>query len=176
MSQWQVCFVRFYLASIYNVSQHIVSYQMLITIDNGLFTLIWPLHVIDKWQYIENRASGTAWAISALATAWRGCGGGGGFRIRIRIPSPASSRTEGQRETDEVVFERSHGGGSKTSLKLFFSKGHVSGQGQVKGQNAVFPRLRTWGSRRPHSTSLVPNLAKWSQKKVCIWTSFCLGI
>ena len=28
-----------------------------------------------------------------------------------------------------------------------FLKYHVSGQGQLKGQNLVFPRLATWGRR-----------------------------
>ena len=58
-------------------------------------------------------------------------GGGGGGRI---TPPQANSQTNDRSETGEAALERSRRDGSKALLKFFF-KGHVSGQGQVKGKN-----------------------------------------
>ena len=63
---------------------------------------------------------------------------GGGGRIR---PPPAISKTDGRRETDEAAFERSRRDASKPLSKIQ-NWGHVSGQGQVKGQNRVFSGCR----------------------------------
>ena len=56
---------------------------------------------------------------------------GGGV---IRPPPQANSQTNDRSETGEAALERSRRDGSKTILN-FFLKGHVSGQGQVNGQN-----------------------------------------
>ena len=56
---------------------------------------------------------------------------GGGGRI---TPPQANSQTNDRSETGEAALERSRRDGSKALLK-FFLKGHVSGQGQVKGKN-----------------------------------------
>ena len=67
----------------------------------------------------------------------------------------------------EAALERAHGNDSKPLL--FFFKGYVSGQGQVKGQNVVFPRnLET-----PHSDYLGPNSAKVLPK---VWCMYHIGI
>ena len=59
---------------------------------------------------------------------------GGG---RITPPPQTNSQTNDRSETGEAALERSRRDGSKTLLK-FFLKGHVSGQGQVKGKNWAF--------------------------------------
>ena len=56
-------------------------------------------------------------------------------------PPPAISKTDGRRETDEAAFERSRRDASKPLSKIQ-NWGHVSGQGQVKGQNRVFSGCR----------------------------------
>ena len=67
---------------------------------------------------------------------WPGaCGGGGAYNA-----PQANSQTNDRSETDEAALERSRRDGSKELLK-FFLKGHVSGQGQVKGQNWEFPHF-----------------------------------
>ena len=52
-------------------------------------------------------------------------------------PPQANSQTNDRSETGEAALERSRRDGSKALLKIFL-KGHVSGQGQVKGQNWAF--------------------------------------
>ena len=64
-------------------------------------------------------------------------GGGGG----VGSDPPAISKTDGRRETDEAEFERSRRDASKPLSKIQ-NWGHVSGQGQVKGQNRVFSGCR----------------------------------
>ena len=59
---------------------------------------------------------------------------GGGGRI---TPPQANSQTNDRSETGEAALERSRRDGSKALLKIFL-KGHVSGQGQVKGKNWAF--------------------------------------
>ena len=77
--------------------------------------------------------------------------GGGG---RITPPPPqANSQTNDRSETDEAALERSRRDGSEELLKIFL-KGHVSGEGQVKGQNWAFQHF---GSQ---NRQLAPNRPK----------------
>ena len=79
---------------------------------------------------------------------------GGG---RITPPPPqANSQTNDRSETGEAALERSRQDGSKTLLK-FLLKGHVSGQGQVKGQNWAFLHF---GSQNRQLDSNRPKLGR----------------
>ena len=71
---------------------------------------------------------------------------GGGGRI---TPPQANSQTNDRSETGEAALERSRRDGSKALLK-FFLKGHVSGQGQVKGKNWAFQHFGSQ-NRQLHS-------------------------
>ena len=75
-------------------------------------------------------------------------GGGGGA---YNAPQ-ANSQTNDRSETGEAALERSRRDGSKALLE-FFLQGHVSGQGQVKGQNWAFQHFgsqnRQLDSNRP---------------------------
>ena len=71
-----------------------------------------------------------------LTRAWPGSqpnaidrGGGEAYNAP---PGQANSQTNDHSETGEAALERSRRDGSKELLK-FFLKGHVSGQGLVKG-------------------------------------------
>ena len=64
--------------------------------------------------------------------------------MRFSPPPLANSRTNGRSETGEAALERAPRDGSKGLLKLKI-RGHVSGQGQVKGQNGACSHLGLWG-------------------------------
>ena len=74
-------------------------------------------------------------------------GGGGAYNA-----PQANSQTNDRSETGEAALERSRRDGSKALLKIFL-KGHVSGKGQVKGQNWAFQHFdsqnRQLDSNRP---------------------------
>ena len=78
---------------------------------------------------------------------------GGGGRI---TPPQANSQTNDRSETGEAALERSRRDGSKALLK-FFLKGHVSGQGQVKGKNWAFQHF---GSQNRQLDSNRPKLGR----------------
>ena len=78
---------------------------------------------------------------------------GGGGRI---TPPQANSQTNDRSETGEAALERSRRDGSKALLK-FFLKGHVPGQGQVKGQNWAFQHF---GSQNRQLDSNRPKLGR----------------
>ena len=82
---------------------------------------------------------------------------GGG---RITPPPQANSQTNDHSETGEAALERSRRDGSKALLK-FVLKGHVSGQGQVKGQNWAFQHF---GSQNRQLDSNRPKLG-WNTLK-----------
>ena len=77
----------------------------------------------------------------------------GGGRI---TPPQANSQTNDRSETGEVALERSRRDGSKALLKIFL-KGHVSGQGQVKGKNWAFQHF---GSQNRQLDSNSPKLGR----------------
>ena len=77
--------------------------------------------------------------------------GGGAYNAP---PPQANSQTNDRSETGEAALERSRRDGSKALLK-FFLKGHVSGQGQVKGQNSAFQHF---GSQNHQLDSNRPKL------------------
>ena len=79
--------------------------------------------------------------------------GGGGGRI---TPPQANSQTNDRSETGEAALERSRRDGSKALLR-FFLKGHVSGQGQVKGKNWTFQHF---GSQNRQLDSNRPKLGR----------------
>ena len=94
----------------------------------------------------EHRASQLQFRIP-LTRAWPGSQpnaidrGGGRY-----TPPQANSQTNDRSETGEAALERPRRDGSKALLN-FFLKGHVSGQGQVKGQNWAFQHF--WFSEPP---------------------------
>ena len=71
-------------------------------------------------------------------------------------PPQANSQTNDRSETGEAALERSRRESSKALLKLFL-KGHVSGQGQVKGQNWAFQHF---GSQNRQLDSNRPKLGR----------------
>ena len=75
-------------------------------------------------------------------------------------PPQANSQTNDRSETGEAALERSRRDGSKALLK-FFLKGHVSGQGQVKGQNWAFQHF---GSQNRQLDSNRPKLGRKTLK------------
>ena len=75
---------------------------------------------------------------------------------RITPPPQANSQTNDRSETGEAALERFQRDGSK-ALLTFFLKGHVSGQGQVKGQNWAFPHF---GSQNRQLDSNRPKLGR----------------
>ena len=77
----------------------------------------------------------------------------GGGRI---TPPQVNSQTNDRSETGEAALERSRRDGSKALLK-FFLKGHVSGQGQVKGKNWAFQHF---GSQNRQLDSNRPKLGR----------------
>ena len=78
--------------------------------------------------------------------------GGGAYNA----PPQANSQTNDRSETGEAALERSRRDGSKALLK-FFLKGHVSGQGQVKGKNWAFQHF---GSQNRQLNSNRPKLGR----------------
>ena len=89
-------------------------------------------------RYVTNFVLTTCIA-DYLTRAWPGSqpnaiDRGGGGRI---TPPQANSQTNDRSETGEAALERSRRDGS-IALLNFFLKGHVSGQGQVKGKNWAF--------------------------------------
>ena len=78
---------------------------------------------------------------------------GGGGRI---TPPQANSQTNDRSETGEAALERARRDGTKALLKIFL-KGHVSGQGQVKGQNWAFQHF---GSQNRQLDSNRPKLGR----------------
>ena len=80
-------------------------------------------------------------------------GGGGAYNAP---PPQANSQTNDRSETGEAALERSRRDGSKALLKIFL-KGHVSGQGQVKGQNWAFQHF---GSQNRQLDSNRPKLGR----------------
>ena len=107
-----------------------------------------------------NKANESAWIVSLtfLTRAWPGSqpnaiDRGGGGRI---TPPQANSQTNDRSETGEAALERSRRDGSKALLK-FFLKGHVSGQGQVKGKNWAFQHF---GSQNRQLDSNRPKLGR----------------
>ena len=102
---------------------------------------------------VTNRAS-----VGPLTRAWPGSqpnaidrGGG-----RITPPPQANSQTNDRSETGEATLERSRRVGSKAHFN-FFLKGHVSGQGQVKGKNWAFQHF---GSQNRQLDSNSPKLGR----------------
>ena len=96
--------------------------------------------------------------MSMLTRAWPGSqpnaiDRGGGGRI---TPPQANSQTNDRSETGEAALERSRRDGSKALLKIFL-KGHVSGQGQVKGKNWAFQHF---GSQNRQLDSNRPKLGR----------------
>ena len=71
-------------------------------------------------------------------------------------PPQANSQTNNRSETGEAALERSRRDGSKALLKIFL-KGHVSGQGQVKGKNWAFQHF---GSQNRQLDSNRPKLCR----------------
>ena len=97
--------------------------------------------------------------VFSLTRAWPGSQpnaidrGGGAYNAP---PPEANSQTNDRSETGEAALERSRQYGSKALLK-FFLKGHVSGQGQVKGQNWAFQHF---GSQNRQLDSNRPKLGR----------------
>ena len=94
-----------------------------------------------------------AWPGSQPNAIDRGWGGGGAYNAP---PPQANSQNNDRSETGEAALERSRRDGSKALLKFLF-KGHVSGQGQVKGQNWAFPHF---GSQNRQLDSNRPKLGR----------------
>ena len=112
-------------------------------------------------SYLRKNHRGALWppppAGRGLTRAWPGSQpnaidrGGGAYNA-----PQANSQTNDRSETGEAVLERSRRDGSKALLK-FFLKGHVSGQGQVKGQNWAFQHF---GSQNRQLDSNRPKLGR----------------
>ena len=117
----------------------------------------------SDWRHIppisnENKSSRESpQRVLLLTRAWPGSQPNaidrGGGRI---TPPQANSQTNDRSETGEAALERSRRDGSKALLK-FFLKGHVSGQGQVKGQNWAFQHF---GSQNRQLDSNRPKLGR----------------
>ena len=120
------------------------------------------VRVESHWLSSESKLSqlDTAWVKVNLrltgVSAERHWPGGG----RITPPPQANFQTDDRSETGEATLERSRRDGSKALLKLFL-KGHMSGQGQVKGQNWAFPHF---GSQNRQLDSNRPKLGRNTQR------------
>ena len=67
------------------------------------------------------------------------------------MPPQIISETNDHRDLREVSFERSRRD-APYAYSNFAHSGHVTGQGQVKGQNRVYSLYGSW---RPHITQLL---------------------
>ena len=83
-------------------------------------------------------------------------GGGGAYNA-----PQANSQTNDRSETSEAALERSRRDGSR-ALLIFFLKGHVSGQGQVKGKNLSVSAF--WFSEPPTWLKQAQTRSKHSQR------------
>ena len=108
------------------------------------------------WESIGGTCHMPIGTILILTRAWPGSQpnaidrGGGAYNAPPRLtPKPMTAARRAR-----PALERSRRDGSKALLK-FFLKGHVSGQGQVKGQNSAFQHF---GSQNHQLDSNRPKL------------------